>query len=244
MIEMPPAEKLNLGRRLLRIMTTPDALDMEEHYASPAAKRADLLVHAVGLVLALIGAGVLATLAGIYAGIGAVAATLLYSLCLIGMLTASTVYNQTHPCAARPVLRRLDEAFIFLMIAGSYTPITTQRFEGALSIGFTLLVWTIGLGGAFAKMFVPRLSDVFWSCVYVLFGWLIVFAIKPMIDTISPVALGLLVAGGVTYTVGVLFFINRALKYRRAIWHSFVVAGAGMHWTAILIGVVLAPVAG
>lgn len=237
-------DRLPLGRRLLRIMTTPDAMDMEEHYASRAEKLADLWVHAVGLVLALIGAGVLATLAGVYAGIGAVSATLLYSLCLIGMLTASTIYNQTHPCAARPVLRRLDEAFIFLMIAGSYTPITTQRFDGALAIGFTLLVWAIGLGGAFAKMFMPRLSDIFWSLVYVLFGWLIVFAIKPMIDSVSPLALGLLVAGGITYTVGVLFFINRALKFRRAIWHGFVVTGAGLHWSAILIGVVLAPAAG
>lgn len=228
-------------KRLLRLMTTPDAMDMEEHYSTRAEKLADLWVHLVGLIAALVGAGVLATLAGVYSGIGAMAATLLYSLCLIGMLTASTIYNQTHPCAARPVLRRLDEAFIFLMIAGSYTPITTQRFEGSLSIGFTALVWAIGLGGAFAKMFVPRLSDLFWSGVYVLFGWLIVFAIKPMIDTVSPVALALLVAGGVTYTVGVLFFINRALKFRRAIWHSFVVAGAGMHWAAILIGVVLAP---
>lgn len=242
---MPPmAPKPSILKRLVGIMTKADAMDMEEHYASRAAKLADLWVHAVGLVLALIGAGVLAALAGVYSGIGALAATLLYSLCLIGMLTASTIYNQTRPCAVRPVLRRLDEAFIFLMIAGSYTPITTQRFEGALSIWFTALVWTIGLGGALAKMFVPRLSDVFWSCIYVLFGWLIVFAIKPMIDTISPVALGLLVAGGVTYTVGVLFFINRALKFRRAIWHSFVVAGAGMHWAAILIGVVLAPAVG
>jgi len=234
-------DKVPALRRLARHMMKADALDMEEHYESRAAKLADLWVHLIGLIAALVGAGVLATLAGIYSGIGAMAATLLYSLCLIGMLTASTIYNQTHPCAARPVLRRLDEAFIFLMIAGSYTPITTQRFEGSLSIGFTALVWSIGLGGALAKMFVPRLSDVFWSCVYVLFGWLIVFAIKPMIDTVSPVALGLLVAGGVTYTVGVLFFINRALKFRRAIWHGFVVAGAGMHWAAILIGVVLAP---
>lgn len=237
-------ERTSLFRRICGHVTKADAFDMEEHYESRAAKLADLWVHLVGLIAALIGAGVLATMAGLHSGIGAMAATLLYSLCLIGMLTASTIYNQCRPCAARPVLRRLDEAFIFLMIAGSYTPITTQRFEGTLSVGFTALVWTIGLGGAFAKMFVPRLSDIFWSCIYVLFGWLIVFAIKPMIETISPVALSLLVAGGVTYTVGVLFFINRALRFRRAIWHGFVVAGAGMHWAAILIGVVLAPMAG
>ena len=175
--------------------------------------------------------------------IAAVMATAIYALCLVGMLTASTIYNQTNPCAARPVLRRLDEAAIFLMIAGSYTPFTTQRFEGAWSIGFTLTVWAIALSGVAVKMFAPRISDVFWSGVYVLFGWLAVLALKPRLETVHPVALGLLVLGGLIYTAGVFVFISPKVKYRRAIWHGFVVAGAGVHWAAVLVGVVLAPAA-
>ena len=232
---------LSTLKRLARHVCTPDELDMIDHYQTRAERLADLWVHVVGLMLAAVGGVVLAGLAGVYTGIGGVMATAIYALCLVAMLTASTVYNLTHPCAARPMLRRLDEAAIFLMIAGSYTPFTTQRFEGWWSIGFTVLVWSIALAGVAAKMVAPRLSDGFWSAVYAVFGWLAVLALKPMLDTVHPIALGLLVAGGLIYTAGVFVFISPKVKFRRAIWHGFVVAGAGAHWAAVLVGVVLAP---
>ena len=231
-------------KNLITRVSIPDALDMVEHYQTRNERLADLWVHLIGLSLAAIGGIVLAVLAAMYSGFGAVFSTAVYAVCLIAMLACSTVYNLTQPSPARPVLRRLDEAAIFLMIAGSYTPFTTQRFEGAWAIGFTLLVWTIALAGVFAKLVAPRISDAFWSGVYALFGWLAVIALKPMLDTVHPIALGLLVLGGLIYTAGVLFFISPKLKFRRAIWHGFVVAGAGVHWTAVLVGVVLAPVAG
>ena len=230
-------------KRLFTRVCQPDELDMVEHYRTPAEKRADLWVHVVGLVLAAIGGIVLAVLAAVYSGIGATVATAIYALCLIAMLSISTVYNQIRPCAARPILRRLDEAAIFLMIAGSYTPFTTQRFEGAWSIGFSILVWAIALGGVFAKLALPRLSDAVWSAVYVGFGWVAVLALKPMMETVHPIALGLLVAGGLIYTAGVFVFISPNVKFRRAIWHGFVVTGAMTHWAAVLVGVVLAPAA-
>ena len=230
-------------KRLFTRVCQPDELDMVEHYRTPAEKRADLWVHIVGLVLAGIGGIILAVLAAVYSGIGATVATAIYALCLIAMLSISTVYNQIRPCAARPILRRLDEAAIFLMIAGSYTPFTTQRFEGAWSIGFSVLVWAIAFGGVFAKLALPRLSDAVWSAVYVGFGWVAVLALKPMMDTVHPIALGLLVAGGLIYTAGVFVFISPKVKFRRAIWHGFVVTGAMTHWAAVLVGVVLAPAA-
>ena len=228
-------------KRLLAHVCTPDAMDMIEHYQSRAERLADLWVHSVGLGLAIVGGMTLAALAAIYAGAGVAVSTAIYGICLIAMLTASTVYNLTKPSAARPILRRLDEGAIFLMIAGSYTPFTTQRFDGAWSIGFTAVVWTIALGGLFAKLVAPRISDRFWSAIYGLFGWLAVFAIEPMMRGVHPVALGLLIAGGVIYTAGIFVFVAPNLPYRRAIWHGFVVAGAGAHWAAVLLGVVLAP---
>ena len=229
----------SLLKTFARRVCTPDELDLVEHYQTRAERLADLWVHAVGLALAAVGGVVLAVLAGLYVGIAAAVSTAVYALCLVAMLTASTVYNLTHPCAARPVLRRLDEAAIFLMIAGSYTPFTTQRFEGGWAIGFTLAVWLMAFVGAGVKILAPRLSDGFWSLVYVLFGWVAVFALKPMIETVHPLALGLLVAGGLIYTSGVFVFISRNIRFRRAIWHGFVVAGAGVHRAAVLIGVVL-----
>ena len=230
-------------KKLFGRVCIPDELDMIEHYRTPAEKTADLVVHVVGLTLAAVGGVVLAVLAALYSGIGAVVATAAYALCLVVMLTVSTIYNQTRPCAARPILRRMDEAAIFLMIAGSYTPFTTQRFEGGWAVGFTLLVWAVALGGVAVKLVAPRISDAFWSMVYIGFGWLAVIALKPMMDTVHPIALGLLVAGGLIYTAGVFVFISPKVKFRRAIWHGFVVTGAMTHWAAVLVGVVLAPAA-
>jgi hemolysin III len=119
---------LDFFKRHARRLSTPDQIDLEEHYESPSEHIADLVVHTVGLTLAAVGGIVLAVMSAIYGGGGVVFATAVYALCLVVMLTASTLYNLTRPCAARPVLRRLDEAAIFLMIAGSYTPFTTQRF--------------------------------------------------------------------------------------------------------------------
>lgn len=228
-----------MGGRVCRA----DELDFIEHYQTRAERLADLWVHVVGLTLAAVGGVLLAVLSAFNGGVGVVMATAIYALCLIAMLTSSTIYNLTRPCAARPVLRRVDEAAIFLMIAGSYTPFTTQRFEGGWAIGFTVLVWVIALAGVGAKLVAPRLSDGFWSLVYALFGWLAVFALKPMIDTVHPAALTLLVIGGLIYTAGVFVFISPRVKFRRAIWHGFVVTGAGVHWAAVLVGVVLAPAA-
>lgn len=228
-------------KSLMNRVCVPDALDMIEHYQSRAERLADLWVHLVGLALAAVGGIVLAVLAVVYGGIGTSIATAIYALCLIAMLTCSTIYNQARPCAARPVLRRLDEAAIFLMIAGSYTPFTTQRFEGAWAISFTLVIWAIAFAGVAAKLVAPRISDGFWSAVYAVFGWLAVIALKPMLETVHPVALGLLVLGGVIYTAGVFVFISPRVRFRRAIWHGFVVTGASVHWAAVLVGVVLAP---
>jgi hemolysin III len=228
-------------KRLVTRVCTPDELDMIEHYQTRGERLADLWVHVVGLALAAVGGGVLATLAAVYGGLGTAAATAIYAVCLVAMLAASTFYNLTRPCAARPVLRRLDEAAIFLMIAGSYTPFTTTRFEGWWAIGFTALIWGLALTGVAVKMVAPRISDVFWSGVYIVFGWLVVVAMKPMVDTVHPLSLALLAAGGLIYTAGVFIFIRQGVKYRRAIWHGFVVAGAGVHWVAILVGVVLVP---
>lgn len=226
-------------KRLFGRVCEPDDLDMIEHYQSPDERAADLSVHIVGLVLAAIGGVVLAALAGAYGGLSTAMSTAIYALCLMAMLACSTIYNASNPCAARPILRRLDEAAIFLMIAGSYTPFTTQRFEGWWSAGFTLLVWALAVGGVVIKLFAPRISDRFWSLIYLLFGWLAVLALKPMIETVHPLALGLLVLGGLIYSAGVLVFISPRVRFRRAIWHGFVVAGAGVHWCAVLVGVVL-----
>ncbi len=211
-----------------------------EHYPNLSEKWADGIVHGVGIVAAISGGSVLMTLSLLHhGGAGLAAATLLYTLCLIAMLAFSAIYNLTHPSRARPFLRRLDEAGIFLMIAGSYTPFTTQRFDGHWAISMTALVWSVALAGVAGKLLTNRIPDKVWTGIYIAFGWLVVVAIKPLVQGVPMAALVLLIVGGLIYTTGALVFHSQ-LPYRRAIWHGFVVAAASVHFAAICTGVVLA----
>lgn len=208
------------------------------HYPTPAAKCADLVVHVVGLTLALVGGIVLLALAVQAGSISKVVGVSIYAAGILAMLAFSTAYNFARP-QHRPILRRLDHAGIFLMIAGSYTPFTLG-LAGAWGWGMTAAVWSIATLGALGKLFLKGLDRKFWVAVYLALGWLVVVALKPIIDSLAWYAFALLVTGGVLYSTGVIFYVNKRLKFSRAIWHGHVVAAAGAHWAAVLLGVVLA----
>lgn len=209
-----------------------------DHYPSVWARRADLIVHIAGLTLALFGGGLALGLAVSHGMLGKVAAVSIYALGLIAMLAFSLAYNFAKP-SWQPFLRRLDHAGIFLMIAASYTPFTTQALTGAWSIGMTTAVWALAALGMAGKMFLPGLGKAIWVVLYLALGWMVVIAIRPMIEEVPAVAMWLLAAGGVVYSVGTIFYAAKGLKFRRAIWHGHVVAAAGLHYAAILVGVVL-----
>lgn len=209
------------------------------HYPTPAARQADLVVHLTGLVFALVGGAVLLGLSVRTGTLSQTAAVAVYAVGMVLMLAFSTAYNFAR-APQRPVLCRLDHAGIFLMIAGSYTPFTTQNLHGAWAVAMTSAVWSIAALGILGKVFLPRLGPRFWIGVYMALGWLMVVALKPLIEGVSWIALALLALGGLLYTTGVVFHVNTRLRYARAIWHGHVVAAAGAHWAAVLIGVVLA----
>ncbi|MEO1642896.1 MAG: hemolysin III family protein [Pseudomonadota bacterium] len=221
-------------------MTTATAAHPPRHYPTKSAKCADLTVHLSGIVLAIVGAFFLVILSLIYGDAGRVAAVSVYSAGIIAMLSFSAIYNFA-PAPKRPGRRKLDYSGIFLMIAASYTPFTTQRLEGAWAIGMTLAVWALAGFGIFAKFFLPGLSKRFWVVFYIALGWLVVVALGPMLAAVHWVPLLLLLIGGVIYTFGVIFHMMPSLTYSHAIWHGHVVAAAGTHWAAVLIGVVLVP---
>lgn len=213
--------------------------DTPRHYPTPAAKCADLCVHLAGLAFAIIGGGILLGLSVKLGGLGQAAAVGVYTVGMIAMLALSTAYNFAKK-PRRPLLRRFDHAGIFLMIAGSYTPFTTQKLEGAWSTGMTIAVWSVALLGVAGKLFLPGLGRRFWVGLYLALGWLVLVAIKPMVDGVSWVALLLLALGGAAYSTGTIFYLSKRLKFRLAIWHGHVVGGAVLQYVAVLLGVVLA----
>ena len=212
-----------------------------DHYPNLLERSADRWVHIVALLAAGVGTLMLIAISLLQARLGLTLAAALYGSALIAMLAFSAVYNLSHVSRARPFLRRLDEAGIFLMIAGSYTPFTTLTLQGRWAIGMTTLVWTIAVAGMIGKLALPRISERVWTAVYILFGWVAVVAFGPLSGGLPLSALALLIAGGLVYTSGCWVFLNGGLPFRRALWHGFVGVEAALHFAAVVVGVVVLP---
>ena len=209
------------------------------HYPTPVERKADQWVHIIGLTAGGLGGLTLLGLSLGFGRLGQSAAVAVYAACLVAMFFCSAAYNLASP-RRRPLLRRLDHAAIFLMIAGSYPPFTPQRLHGPWAWGMTAAVWALALAGAGGKLFLPGLAKGFWVVLYLLLGWIVIVALKPMLAGVSLIAMILLLAGGLVYSLGVIVYLRETLPFRRAIWHGFVVAAAATHYAAILTGVVLA----
>jgi hemolysin III len=220
-------------------LLTADEHELAEHYPNQAEHAADGIVHAVGIAAALIGGGLLVAVALLNRGVPMATAGAIYALCMTAMLAASAVYNLTRPSRYRRILRRVDEAAIFLMIAGSYTPFTIKLLPPEFAIGVTVAIWMAALMGAAGKVLWTHLSDKAWCLIYLAFGWLAVLVLGPVVPSLPTPAIALLIVAGVAYSGGVLLYLNHALPFRRAIWHACVILGAAGHYAAVLVGLVL-----
>ncbi|MEQ1617743.1 MAG: hemolysin III family protein [Terricaulis sp.] len=220
-------------------MTLTDLLP-KLHYPTRLEKLVDGWVHGVALGLFTLAVGVALGLAIWQGGLGMASAVAVYAACVIAMIGCSMAYNLAEQPKRKALLRRFDHAAIFLMIAGTYTPFTTLRFDGAWAISMTSVVWALALVGAAGKLFLPGVSKKIWIAFYVALGWLVVAAAGPMLEGVPLAGLILLAVGGLLYMIGIPFYIWEKLPFRRAIWHGFVMAAAGVHYAAVLTGVVFA----
>jgi hemolysin III len=207
---------------------------------SRAERIADGTIHALGVVLAASGAILLIALAasgGLEGLSGAqIGAVCVYGVALTLTFVASACYHMTPWEGLRPALRRIDHAAIYLKIAGTYTP-----FVVLIGTGFAYLVlglvWALAIGGAVVKVFFWHRPGRLGPAVYLLLGWLSVALIWPMAMTLPALGTGLVVAGGLLYSLGVIFFSWESLRFSNAIWHGFVLAGSACFFWAIAIGV-------
>ncbi len=198
---------------------------------------ADAIVHVVGLIAAIVGAIALIDLSAAR-GVATVA-VIIYSAGLITMLACSLLYNMAPIGPRKNLFKRFDHAGIFLMIAGTYTPLTTQYLSGAWSIAIMSVVWGTAVVGAFIKIVFPHRFDGLVVAVYLAMGWVIVFALDPLLATMSVSTFVLVCIGGALYTVGVAFHLWEQLRFQTAIWHSFVIAAAGVHYAAVMDSVLI-----
>src|SRR5262245_41375543 len=206
-------------------MTLSDLLP-KLHYPTRLEKLVDGWLHGVALMLFTFAVGVGLGLAIWQGGLGMASAVAVYAICVITMIGCSMAYNLAENHKRKALLRRFDHAAIFLMIAGTYTPFTTLRFDGAWAISMTSIVWALARIGAAVKLFLHGIGKRVWIAFYVLLGWLVLAALPPMLAGVPLAGLILLAIGGLLYTIGVPFYVWEKLPFRRAIWHGFVIAAA------------------
>ena len=206
----------------------------------PEEIRADRRVHVVGLAVGSLGVVGLLTAASLRGDAWLVFGVAIYALGLLAMLSLSASYNLANPSPLKENLRRFDHAAIFTMIAGTYTPFFLNRVGGAWAAGMLSFVWAVALAGALLAITAPRRYEKIQIAVYLLLGWTVVIAWQPLGEHISQTAGHLLLAGGFVYSLGVPVHLWRSLRYNNAIWHALVLIAAACHYTAVLIGVVLA----
>ena len=215
---------------------------MTDRYPSdyPAYARseriADAVVQGAGLVLALTGSVLLIVFAALWLGAGQVAALSVYGAAMVFSFAASAFYHFTPWEVARPVLRRVDHAAIYLKIAGTVTPFVVILGTGLGYAGLAL-IWTLAVAGATAKLFFWRAPGLGNALLYLGLGWIAGLLIWPLLPVLPGWSTALIVAGGLLYSAGVIFFRWDGLKYALAIWHGFVVAASGCFFAAIALGV-------
>lgn len=194
--------------------------------------------HGVGGGLAVAGTVVLIVLAAIYSDAWAVVSCAIYGGSLIVLYTMSTLYHAITNTKAKSFFRIMDHDTIFFLIAGTYTPITLVPLHGAL--GWTLfgIVWGAAiLGIVMNSIDLEKFRKPSVVC-YVAMGWVVIFAIKPMLERCSPLSLWFLLIGGVCYTGGIIFYALKSKKYFHSIWHIFTVGGSVFHYFSILLMVI------
>jgi hemolysin III len=201
---------------------------------------ADGLIHVVGLVAGLAACVVLAGVALPQADPKLLASLGLYAAGLLTMLGCSALYNLTSDGAWKSRFQRLDHAAIFVMIAGTYTPFVLVAIGGSWGVGLLVFVWLVAAGGVALKLLYPPRFEGISTAVYLLLGWTVVVAIDPLFDAVSRPGIVLLTAGGLLYSLGVVFHLWTRLPYHNAIWHGFVLAAAACHYAAVLGEVALA----
>ncbi len=202
---------------------------------SPVEEIANSVIHGLGVALSITALVLLTSLAARSGDVWKIVSLAIYGSTLIAMYLSSVLYHSFRSPGVKRVFRYFDHSAIYLLIAGTYTPFTLVSLRGAW--GWTLfgLIWGFAALGLLMTVLGIGRSRVLASLVYVGMGWLVVIAIKPLLAAIPPGGIAWLVAGGLFYTLGVIFYIWKRLPFNHAIWHLFVLGGSVCHFIAILL---------
>ncbi|RDJ00525.1 hemolysin III family protein [Dyella solisilvae] len=199
---------------------------------------ASSVIHGIGILLSIAGLATLVAFSALYGDVRAVVASAVFGATLILCYTASTLYHSVSGPLAKRVLRTFDHIAIFLLIAGTYTPFTLVALSGAWGWSLFVAIWTMALMGSALELGLLKQYRKLAVLMYVGMGWVGLIAFKPLSEHLQAGGMTLLIAGGVTYTLGVPFYLWRKMPYHHSVWHFFVLAGSVLHFLAVLLYVI------
>jgi hemolysin III len=195
---------------------------------------ANALTHGLGAAAALAGGAVLITLAALYGDGWQLVSAIVFGLCLLLLYIASTLYHAIQHPVAKARLKVFDHCAIYLLIAGTYTPFTLVGLRGPWGWSLFAAIWALAFAGVAFKLFYTGRFKLLSTLFYIAMGWLVVVAIKPLLGALDAWTFGWLLAGGVFYTLGTVFYHRPSLPYAHAIWHMFVIAGSVCHYISVM----------
>jgi hemolysin III len=207
------------------------------HYLS-IEEFANTVTHGFGLVLSIVGFAVLIVLAGLRGDKLSIAGCVVYGLSLVILYAASTIYHSTTSPELKKRLQTADHCGIYLLIAGSYTPFGLIILKGALGQNLLIAIWAFAVLGILAKLILRDRFPAVSVVSYLVMGWIGVFAIQPLFEAIGIMPIVLVVAGGIAYSLGVIFFAWHSIRHNHAIFHVFILAGSILHYFAVVLYVV------
>ena len=202
-------------------------------YYEPKEEKFNVISHAIGLVLSVIALVLLVVYASLKGNAWHIVSFSIYGASLIVLYSASTFYHYVQNPKLRYKLNIFDHSAIYVLIAGTYTPFTLVVLKGW--VGWTIfgVSWGLALAGIVLKLFFTGKYDKISTFAYVLMGWVVIFAIKPLVQNLPFEGLMWLLAGGIFYTVGAVLYSIKGIKYNHAIFHIFVLLGSFAHFIAV-----------
>ncbi|EKM0361620.1 hemolysin III family protein [Cronobacter turicensis] len=203
---------------------------------SLAEEIANSISHGIGLVFGIVGL-VLLLIQAVDSNASAIAITSysLYGGSMILLFLASTLYHAIPHARAKIWLKKFDHCAIYLLIAGTYTPFLLVGLKSPLAHGLMVVIWGLALLGILFKLTIAHRFKVLSLVTYLLMGWLSLVVIYQMVIKLAPASVTLLAAGGIIYSLGVIFYVCKRIPYNHAIWHGFVLGGSVCHFLAIYL---------
>ncbi len=197
---------------------------------------ANTISHGIGAILSVVALALMIFLAAPLTAWHVVGVSV-FGSSLILLYSSSAIYHAVTSHRLKRFFQVLDHAFIFVLIAGSYTPWLLVNLRGAWGWSMFGAVWGLALSGVVLKVFLLPRFDKLGTALYVVMGWLICVAAKPLLEQVEPLGIAWLVAGGLCYTGGVAFYMMRSKRFAHFAWHLFVMAGSLCHVVAVVVGV-------